>query len=220
MHCSKCGATLTTTSGFCGKCGAPIVGYAVGQAVTPSTVAPPSAAYPTATPGYVAPVGVQVAAAAYAGFWLRVAAAIIDGLIISIPTAPFIFMLMFPMFAHLQTPETLQNPTAIMQVILPKFFLLMVIIAVLSWLYWAYLESSSWQATCGKKILGLYVTDLNGNRCTFGKTSARFAAGRLISAVPSIGGLYFLVDCICVAFTERKQAIHDMISACLVMRKS
>jgi uncharacterized RDD family membrane protein YckC len=152
--------------------------------------------------------------------WLRVAAAIIDGLIISIPTAPFIFMLMFPMFAHLQSPETLQNPTAIMQLILPKFFLLMFIIAVVSWLYWAYLESSSWQATCGKKILGLYVTDLNGNRCTFGKTSARFAAGRLISAVPSIGGLYFLVDCICVAFTERKQAIHDMISACLVMRKS
>ncbi len=103
---------------------------------------------------------------------------------------------------------------------LPKIILLLFVIAVVSWLYWAYLESSSWQATCGKKILGLYVTDLNGNRCTFGRTSARFAAGRLISSIPYIGGMYFFVDCLCVAFTLRKQAIHDMISGCLVMRKS
>ena len=67
---------------------------------------------------------------------------------------------------------------------------------------------------------GLYVTDLNGNRCTFGRTSARFAAGQLISSIPYVGGMYFFVDCLCVAFTLRKQAIHDMISGCLVMRKS
>jgi uncharacterized RDD family membrane protein YckC len=34
-----------------------------------------------------------------------------------------------------------------------------------------------------------------------------------------LGGTYFLVDCICVGFTEKKQAIHDMIASCLVLRK-
>jgi uncharacterized RDD family membrane protein YckC len=217
MHCSKCGATLTSTSGFCGKCGAPIVGYSVGQAVAPTATAPVAPEY--AAPTYAAPVGVQAPASPYAGFWLRVAAAFIDGIVISIPIVPFFLITMLPLFSHMQNPQALQDPNLMVQLMLPKIILLLFVIAVVSWLYWAYLESSSWQATCGKKLLGLYVTDLDGNRCTFGRTSARFAAGRLISSIPYIGGMYFFVDCLCVAFTLRKQAIHDMISGCLVMRK-
>jgi uncharacterized RDD family membrane protein YckC len=33
-----------------------------------------------------------------------------------------------------------------------------------SWLYEAFMESSSYQATLGKMIFGMKVTDLNGNR--------------------------------------------------------
>jgi len=91
---------------------------------------------------------------------------------------------------------------------------------VLSWLYWAAMESSTWQATLGKKALGLYVTDLNGRQATFGKTSGRFFAGRGISVIPSIGGLYFLVSCILAGLTEKKQALHGIIAGTLVMRRA
>ncbi|MDE3111233.1 MAG: RDD family protein, partial [Acidobacteriota bacterium] len=43
--------------------------------------------------------------------------------------------------------------------------------------------------------------------------------GRGIGAVPYLGGLYFLISCIMAGFTERKQALHDMIANCLVLRK-
>lgn len=220
MHCSKCGATLTSTSGFCKNCGAPIIGYSVGQTVAPATVAPATGAYGSTAPGYAAPVGVQTATGSYAGFWLRVAAAFIDGIIISIPIVPFFLIMLFPVFSQMQNPQALQDPNLVTQLILPKVFLLLLVVAVVSWIYWAYLESSSWQATCGKKVLGLYVTDLDGNRCSFGRTSGRFFAGRGIGSIPYVGGMYFFVDCLCVAFTGRKQAIHDIISGCLVMRKS
>ena len=42
---------------------------------------------------------------------------------------------------------------------------------------------------------------------------------RFLGHVPGFGGLYFMVDCICAGFTERKQALHDMIASCLVLRK-
>jgi uncharacterized RDD family membrane protein YckC len=98
--------------------------------------------------------------------------------------------------------------------------LILFIYLMSSWLYWALLESSAWQATLGKKALGLYVTDLAGNRPTFGRASGRFFAGRGIAMIPSLGGLYYLLDCIMAGFTEKKQALHDMIASCLVMRNS
>jgi hypothetical protein len=60
----------------------------------------------------------------------------------------------------------------------------------------------------------------DAHRCSFGRSIARFAAGRLIGSVPYVDGMYFFRDCLCVAFTARRRAIHDIISGCLVMRKS
>ena len=118
MHCSKCGATLTSTSGFCGKCGAPIVGYSVGQAVAPTATAPVAPGY--AAPTYAAPIGVQAPAGPYAGFWLRVAAAFIDGIVISIPIVPFFLITMLPLFSHMQNPQALQDPNLMVQLMLPE----------------------------------------------------------------------------------------------------
>ena len=47
---------------------------------------------------------------------------------------------------------------------------------VIHWLYYSLLESSAWQATLGKKALGLEVTDLDGNRIGFGRATGRFFA--------------------------------------------
>jgi uncharacterized RDD family membrane protein YckC len=206
MICSSCGATVADGTAFCGSCGRPMVGYSVGQ----SPVIAPSAgaAFPT-------PVATVVGVTSYAGFWLRVVAAIIDGLILGIPLGFIFFLLMFSAFPLLMHT---QDPTTIVMAVLPRILFLFVIYLVASWLYWGLMESSAWQATLGKKALGLQVTDMAGSRPTFGKASGRFFAGRGIGTVPYVGGLYFLVSCVMAGFTEKKQALHDIIANCLVIR--
>ena len=86
------------------------------------------------------------------------------------------------------------------------------IVLVLSWLYYALLESSSWQGTLGKKALGLEVTDLAGSRISFGRATGRYFA-RWIS-VMTVGIGYIMAG-----FTEKKQALHDIIAGTLVIRK-
>jgi len=83
---------------------------------------------------------------------------------------------------------------------------------VLTWLYYALLESSSWQATLGKKALGLEVTDLAGGRISFGRATGRYFA-RWISAMTL--GIGFIM----AGFTEKKQALHDILVGTLVIRK-
>jgi uncharacterized RDD family membrane protein YckC len=81
------------------------------------------------------------------------------------------------------------------------------------WLYCAAFESSGWQATPGKKLLGLYVTDLKGNRISFLRASGRFLGKALEQLTLFIG---FLM----AGFTAKKQALHDMLCGCLVLRKT
>ena len=68
------------------------------------------------------------------------------------------------------------------------------------------MEGSSHQATVGKIALGIQVTDLAGDRLSFGRALGRNLA-KLISAI------------ILAAFTERKQALHDMIAGALVVKR-
>jgi uncharacterized RDD family membrane protein YckC len=97
------------------------------------------------------------------------------------------------------------------------FIMLMGIIGllalILQWLYFALMESSKNQATLGKMIVGIIVTDLYGNRISFGKASGRFF-GKILS------GLILNIGYIIAAFTEKKQALHDMIAGCLVVNKA
>ena len=80
------------------------------------------------------------------------------------------------------------------------------------WLYEALLTSSSLQATLGKLALGLRVTDLQGQGIDFGRATARHFAKYLSTLILGIGYLM-------VAFTERKQGLHDMIAGTLVQKK-
>lgn len=224
MFCSSCGKQTSDTSAFCGSCGRPVVGYSVGGASAAS--AAPAYAGAAAGGASVAMSGVaQAGTTAYAGFWLRFVAAIIDGLVLGIPITILMFMSiasMIPTLMHTAQSNP-QDPRAVMvfvAAILPRVFVLIVLAVIGGWLYWGLMESSSWQATLGKKALGLYVTDLSGNRPSFGRASGRYFAGRGIFHVPSIGALYFLVDCVVAGFTERKQALHDMIASCLVLRNN
>jgi uncharacterized RDD family membrane protein YckC len=81
----------------------------------------------------------------------------------------------------------------------------------LGWLYWAFMESSSKQATLGKMALGVIVTDYKGRRVSFGRATGRQLA-RFISS-------FLLIGYIMAGFTEKKQALHDMVAECLVVVK-
>ena len=82
----------------------------------------------------------------------------------------------------------------------------------LGWLYFSLMESSPTQGTLGKMALGIKVTDLEGNQVGFGKATGRYF-GKIIST------LILLMGFIMVAFTEKKQGLHDMMAGCLVVNK-
>ena len=96
---------------------------------------------------------------------------------------------------------------------LPQLTPLAIVLTILVvWLYFAFFESSAWQATPGKRILRLYVTDMQGRPVSFGRATIRYF-GKMIS------GLTFMVGYVLAGFTEKKQALHDIIAGCLVMRR-
>jgi uncharacterized RDD family membrane protein YckC len=211
MICASCGATAKEGAAFCGSCGKPIIGYSVAHSPAGSVAGGAVGSAVTAATGDTG---------RYAGFWLRFVAAIIDGLILGIPFGIVVFMTVISAIPGLMQMGEKPNPMVVVMMILPRIFFVLLLAVVASWLYWALMESSQWQATLGKKALGLYVTDLGGSRMSFGKASGRFFAGRGLSMVPYLGGLYYLVDCIMAGFTEKKQALHDMIAGCLVQRNA
>ena len=78
-------------------------------------------------------------------------------------------------------------------------------------LYWALMQSSARQATLGKALCGLKVTDAAGERISLPRALAREAA-KIISS------LTLLIGYVIAAFTTRKQALHDFVAATTVVR--
>jgi uncharacterized RDD family membrane protein YckC len=74
------------------------------------------------------------------------------------------------------------------------------------------MESSKFQGTLGKMALGIIVTDMEGRRVSFGKATGRYF-GKIVSTIILFAGL------IMIAFTEKKQGLHDMLANSLVITK-
>lgn len=83
---------------------------------------------------------------------------------------------------------------------------------IAGWIYAAGFESSSKQATLGKMALGIKVTDLDGEPVNFGRASGRHL-GKIISSI------ILFIGYLIVPFTQKKQALHDMMAGCLVINK-
>ncbi|AFY35043.1 RDD family protein [Calothrix sp. PCC 7507] len=135
----------------------------------------------------------------YAGFWTRFLAAFIDGIILYIIGAIVGFIFGFVYAAVLRTTEGLQGIAFVLGVLI-------------GWLYYASMESSAQQATLGKQALGIIVTDIDGKQISFARATARHFS-KWISAI------ILLIGYILAAFTEKKQALHDMIAGTLVVKK-
>ena len=149
----------------------------------------------------------QTQSVEYAGFWLRVVAYIIDSIILWIPS--FIISMVLGIGTGMNIDPETQNPADIFT---PAYFGSMGINVLIYWLYFALMESSAKQATLGKMALKLKVTDMDGRRIGFGQATGRFFA-KIIS------GIILLIGYIMVAFTERKQGLHDIIAGTLVIKK-
>jgi len=73
------------------------------------------------------------------------------------------------------------------------------------------MESSNKQATLGKQALGIKVTTLDSQPISFAQATVRYFAKYLST-------LIFLIGYIMVAFTDKKQALHDMLAKTLVVK--
>ena len=138
----------------------------------------------------------------YAGFWLRFAAYLIDSILLGL----IFFPLGLGLGLMMGATGNNQNP----ELMLGLNGGLNMVSLVVTWLYSSLLESSSWQGTVGKKLIGLRVTDLDGRRISFGRATGRHF-GKILS------GLICLAGFIMAAFTEKHQALHDQLAGTLVL---
>ena len=140
----------------------------------------------------------------YAGFWIRVGAYIIDGILLWI--VQMLIGLVMGMgiagAAGLGADETALTGASLT---------LTLISSVIGVAYFVILESSTWQATLGKKAVGIIVVDEQGNRISWLRALGRYFA-KILSAI------ILLIGFIMVAFTEKKQGLHDIICSTLVVK--
>ncbi|MGH9741274.1 MAG: RDD family protein [Candidatus Acidiferrum sp.] len=142
--------------------------------------------------------------AAYAGFWLRFAAALIDASIMFFPFC-FVGFVMVVIFR-------LASAGKGYDLTLVAFIAWCAVTIAMALSYFAFLERSAWQATFGKIAVRLYVTDIGGRRLTLSR-----AAGRTLAKCLSI--LSLGVGYLMCGFTKKKQALHDKLANCLVLRR-
>jgi len=194
MFCTRCGATNADNARFCCGCGVSFLAPGVPAVAGPAGV--------VAVPALSAP------AFRYAGFWRRFVAMIIDSLVFS-PIIIF-FIVSSGIFGAILAPGDIKGLGGAMLAM--SIFGFAVVLLVGSWLYHTWMESSRYQATLGKMALGIIVTDMNGQRISFGRANGRFF-GKWVS------GMVMNVGYLMAAFTEKKQALHDMLAGCLVILK-
>ncbi len=188
---------------ICPQCGADITGGAESCPRCGEPSPDPSSGSKTATPR---PVAVRLAV--YAGFWRRAAAYAFDVLVLSLLLNPLVLE---PLIARNGiSPEELYSFSGGHA---RQIFAIQLLIGFVAWVYWAVLESSPWRATLGKKLFGIEVTDLNGYRISFARATGRHFAKNISLLMLGIG---FVM----AGFTERKQAFHDILASCLVVKKN
>ncbi|KTG29981.1 hypothetical protein AWR38_09930 [Idiomarina sp. WRN-38] len=143
----------------------------------------------------------------HGGFWLRLAAAIIDTIITQLGLT--IIGVIIGIFVGIFMGAA-GSPMGDIEMVAGGIGYAIGIIG--QWLYFTIFEISGWMATPGKKILGLQVTDLNGQQIGFGRANGRYW-GKIVSA------LILMIGFIMIAFTDKKQGLHDIMAGTLVIKK-
>ncbi|MCW0392407.1 RDD family protein [Xanthomonas sacchari] len=174
--------------------------------------APAVAASPYAAPSAVLDGGARVVGGGevvQAGFWKRVAAYLIDAFLVGIVANVIQFVVMLGFFGITGFGKQPDFSTAAGIVMLLLLYLLPMAIAAL---YYGLFHASTKQATLGKMAVGIKVVRTDGSRITLSRGVGRYFGFMLSSLTLGIGLLM-------AAFTERKQALHDMLCDTLVVDK-
>ena len=186
MFCRNCGTRTPDGTLHCPLCGA---GLQPGvSALDPAML--------RAQAGAVA--AVAPALPAYAGFWRRAAAVLLDSLVMFFPLATMRVVSGLDMMGEWNPDST-------------TWWVLSWLEVAFGWLYGALLISSSARGTLGLQVMDLQVCGLHGQRVSFGRATWRYFAQFLTVATLGIGYLMQL-------FTPRRQTLHDLVSGTVVVR--
>jgi len=135
----------------------------------------------------------------FAGLWRRLAAAVVDGVLVYVLAGMLFFLI-----RRFSDDDSDLLP----------FVIFAGSAGVTSLIYFPVLEASSLQASLGKRVLGIKVVTRDGQRVGFGRALARNLAKALSLLI--LFPLGFLMS----GFTVRKQSLHDLIAGCLMVRRS
>jgi uncharacterized RDD family membrane protein YckC len=199
MLCPKCGRETDTLGKFCQWCGEDIV-------AVPATI------IATSEEEECPDIGV------YAGLGRRLVAFVVDFILILLFDLVAAFVLGLTrgvqnlyfwtiQHAPVSSLTTEGTSTALYGSIIASYGVLLIVIP---WLYFAGFESSRSQATPGKLLMRVVVTDLEGNKPTFARVTLRHFAKFISTLVIFLG---FLM----IGLTRNHQGLHDRIAGCLVL---
>jgi len=155
-------------------------------------------------------------------FWKRVAASLLDGLIIGIPLYLIFYMLVLNS-ALAQTDYNYDTGYGSPEGQILEIMFYYLLIAGAQILICAFMESSKWRGTPGKLIMKLQITDNAGNPISFGKAFIRNIIKWLITAFTGVGNgilpiLYIIAQI--VAYSYSKKFFHDQLSNTVIGERS
>lgn len=182
MYCRECGAENGAEAAFCRSCGGRMI---------------------SGTPECIVGSPVEDDRAPeveYAGFWLRFGAYLIDSVLLLIVDG----LLAIPAVLLVENWGSTETAVAAL-----GWYIAVLIIPVA---YFTYFESSTAQATPGKRAVGIFVTDRDGNRITGYRAFGRYWARVLSFLVLYLGVLL-------IGFTDQKEGLHDILAGTLVYRQ-
>lgn len=139
----------------------------------------------------------------YAGFWIRLLASLLDGVILLVAAICIMVLTGVPM-KHMMDFINVELEGYTWQQSMYVFLSLMYVIL---------LPASTLQGTLGKAALGLKITDVNGERISVWRS-----LGRALSEILST--IILFIGYIMIAFHREKRGLHDIIARTYVIRES
>lgn len=142
---------------------------------------------------------------AFAGRGTRLAAAIIDGILLGVINGSFAYVLGFNIFAP--ASPLAAGMQALLMLSGIGFFLLIN----------GYLLAQNGQ-TVGKKLLNIKIVRIDGSKAAFGRiVGFRLLPIWIVSAIPYVGALVTVVDVLFI-FRENHKCLHDNIADTVVVK--
>jgi uncharacterized RDD family membrane protein YckC len=182
--CTSCREPIPSTAEICPACGHSLRRRDVPSFAVEQPAAPAADVFAASAPAVVFTPGLQAdGGRAYGGFRIRVAASFVDDVLVGVPL--WLLVHTFGSYGLLGLLGTI--------------------------LYYPLMESSRTQATVGKIVFSMIVTDTSFRRISFGRALGRYLA-------KGLSGLLLYLGYVMVAFTPQKRGLHDYIAGTVVLR--